>query len=356
MKTTRLLLWQSLFLLVVVGTSLPSFCQERTWHDDSGKFDVQAEYLGTLDDLVVLKKHNGNIIRVPISKLSLADREYLKHLTPPSTPASGPTNDPKTNEGPATSSDSSPAEPRAESADSASLILTGDSTEADSGLESASRDSAKAPPIEVPVINVSEEQIAALPGPLRSIANVLNSGSDSAAIRSALTELADNWPEANATVLDLVRKTTANDEKFCRMKALMLLCEHDFSSSFPFILARVDDPSFEVRWSALEYIERSGDRRAMKPLVDRFIGKDRAKISLALMNYGSQVEPYLFEYLKHSRADVRMETSLLLGKLGSEASIPKLEEVAANDTNPVVALQAKSAIRTINERLADSRK
>ncbi len=227
-------------------------------------------------------------------------------------------------------------------------------TDAESNIQSTTRTEAE--PIEVPTITVTETQIAALPQSLREIAAVLQSGSDPAAIRDALTVLSDNWPGENATILDLVRKTTFSDEKFCRKKSLMLLCEYDLTNSFPFVLARMDDPSFEVRWAAMEYIERSGDPRALKPLVQRFIGPDRAKISLALMTYGTKAEPYLLEYLNHGRADVRMETSLLLGKMGSQASISKLEELAENDVNPVVALQAKSAIRSINDRLAESKK
>lgn len=320
---------------------------------------MQAEYLGVVEDKVVLKKQNGNIIRVPLSKMSAADVEYLKQLrqqpepatSQPQTPAP-----PKPNVIQTADSKSGSDVPSETSPDSAVPSVAKESVEVDPNAQSPEQKLTDAAPIEVPIIKVTDVQIAALPRNLRDLATILQTGADPAAIRGALTELADHWPKDNATILDLVRKTTFSDEKFCRKKALLLLCQHDLTNSFPFVLARMDDSSFEIRWTAMEYIERSIDPRALKPLVERFTGPDRAKISLALMAYGTAAEPYLFEYLKNDRSEVRMETSLLLGKMGSEASIPKLEEVAENDTNPVVAMQAKSAIQKINERLAEDKK
>ena len=348
----KLINLQIVFLLVSIAYTCPLLSQERTWRDVTGTFQVKAELLSVSDDKVVLKKHNGNVIRVPLSKLSPADLDYLKDLSQKSStslaPESSGANElatPKTNPKPAVGP--------ASTEKSTNKAAAANSKAAGRKLGATERQNDTIPPIEIPSIKVTDEQIGALPKSVRAIAAVLHDGSDPVAIRNALTELSKKWPGNNETILNLVRKSTLCDEKYCRLKSLALLCKHDLINSFPFILARMDDRSFDVRWAAMEYIERSADPRAMKPLVDRFIGPDRAKISVALMTYGTKAEPYLQKYLEHRRSDVRMETSLLLGKLGTDASVPHLEKLVENDPNPVVALQAKSAIRSINKRLAD---
>jgi SLA1 homology domain 1, SHD1/HEAT repeats len=48
----------------------------RTWHDTSGSFSVDAIMLSVQDGIVVLQKKDGKTIRVPIAKLSPADKKY----------------------------------------------------------------------------------------------------------------------------------------------------------------------------------------------------------------------------------------------------------------------------------------
>ena len=52
--------------------------QQRTWTDHTGKFSVEAELVKTGQDDVSLRISNGKVIRVPIAKLSEADRRYLR--------------------------------------------------------------------------------------------------------------------------------------------------------------------------------------------------------------------------------------------------------------------------------------
>jgi hypothetical protein len=49
----------------------------RTWRDKSGVFSVEAALLRQEDGKVVLQKKDGKTIRVPLEKLSPADRKYL---------------------------------------------------------------------------------------------------------------------------------------------------------------------------------------------------------------------------------------------------------------------------------------
>jgi len=46
----------------------------RTWTDASGKFQIEAELVKVEDEQAVLRKADGSIVRVPLSKLSVEDR------------------------------------------------------------------------------------------------------------------------------------------------------------------------------------------------------------------------------------------------------------------------------------------
>ncbi|NBV46686.1 MAG: hypothetical protein EBR86_13880, partial [Planctomycetia bacterium] len=60
----------------------------RTWRDATGSFSREAEMLRVDGDSVVLRLKEGREIRVPLAKLSAADREYVKRVT--AEPASPP--------------------------------------------------------------------------------------------------------------------------------------------------------------------------------------------------------------------------------------------------------------------------
>jgi hypothetical protein len=52
----------------------------RTWADTSGKFKIEASYVGLGTGGVQLKKSDGKTIEVPLEKLSKADQAYLEGL------------------------------------------------------------------------------------------------------------------------------------------------------------------------------------------------------------------------------------------------------------------------------------
>ena len=52
----------------------------RKWADGTGRFQVQAKYLGREGDKVKLEKANGKVILVPIEKFCEADRRFLDEL------------------------------------------------------------------------------------------------------------------------------------------------------------------------------------------------------------------------------------------------------------------------------------
>jgi hypothetical protein len=55
----------------------------RRWTDSTGKFSAAAQFVEVNGDRVVLKKASGATVTVPLSRLSDADREYLKTLAKP---------------------------------------------------------------------------------------------------------------------------------------------------------------------------------------------------------------------------------------------------------------------------------
>jgi hypothetical protein len=80
---------------------LPDQSRLRPWTDKTGKFTVEAAYLGVEDNKVKLHKSNGVIIGVPLDKLnddamnylkSLPGNEYLTNETKQNVPAPPPTN------------------------------------------------------------------------------------------------------------------------------------------------------------------------------------------------------------------------------------------------------------------------
>jgi SLA1 homology domain 1, SHD1 len=75
-KTSKLLM---LGALVSTATCLSPAWAEK-WSDASGKFNIEAEYVGVEGKNLVLKKPDGSTISVPISKLSAASREQAKQL------------------------------------------------------------------------------------------------------------------------------------------------------------------------------------------------------------------------------------------------------------------------------------
>lgn len=71
-------------LLLLAGAQ-PSAGQEpqpeRTWKDDTGRFEIVARYEGSDGTNVTLKKADGALVRVPLLRLSAEDRKHIESLT-----------------------------------------------------------------------------------------------------------------------------------------------------------------------------------------------------------------------------------------------------------------------------------
>ncbi len=396
----------SVLAIVVTGLLFvapdSTLSQERNWQDSTGNFSVQAELVDVVDGKVWLKKQNGKVIKVPIERLSKKDQAYLEDLGKPKIdPITAPKVDPPmeadTGAGDVTPQPVVVTRPKkilkldASHFDSTDIpprpnrkpVIVNETAGVDdpAGVDSDTPSSTGSQPdnaalpttenselepvpteiipdrddvesMELPTIEINARQINSLPNDYLAIGKALFEADNSESIRNALTSLDNNWPSpSNETILDLVRQTTSHDEKFCRLKSLKLLGKYDFRNSLPFILARMNDSSFDVRWATYDLIAMSPAPHALQPLIDRFTSQDQDKISSVLAIYGPQAEKKIHPFLSHPRAEVRMEASLLLGKIGTEESIPLLAELMKSDKNPIVRLQAKSSLRNIKKRL-----
>lgn len=58
------------------------WAEVRTWTDATGKFSVEAELVEVVDGVALLKKADGRQIKVPLGKLSAADREFIAAAKP----------------------------------------------------------------------------------------------------------------------------------------------------------------------------------------------------------------------------------------------------------------------------------
>jgi thiol-disulfide isomerase/thioredoxin len=79
----------ALAVIVVLGTAV---AEVRTWTSADGKFKVEAELLSVQEGKVSLRKADGTEVAVPLTKLSEADRQFVKGRAA-SDPADLPTAD-----------------------------------------------------------------------------------------------------------------------------------------------------------------------------------------------------------------------------------------------------------------------
>ncbi len=63
--------------LACFGVRTMSHADERTWKDITGKFEVEAEFLALEGGQVSLKKTSGQVIQVPLNRLSGPDQRWI---------------------------------------------------------------------------------------------------------------------------------------------------------------------------------------------------------------------------------------------------------------------------------------
>ena len=78
-------MYRHLFLAAIITVALltPMAADARMWTDTTGKFTVEAEFVKLEDDVVHLRKPDGEVIEVPLKKLILADRRFAERANDP---------------------------------------------------------------------------------------------------------------------------------------------------------------------------------------------------------------------------------------------------------------------------------
>lgn len=67
-------------MLVVLSLATASTVWSRTWTDTTGRYTIEADLVEVKDGSAMLKKAGGEVVAVPIARLSRADRQYLDSL------------------------------------------------------------------------------------------------------------------------------------------------------------------------------------------------------------------------------------------------------------------------------------
>ena len=167
----------------------------------------------------------------------------------------------------------------------------------------------------------------------------------------ALEFLKVKWPNnRQPSLVKLVINCASSDHKYNREAALQILSDRDSDQSFPYIFARVDDTSFTIRSAAYQMLREVGDHRAIEPLAKRFASDDVDRISSLLRSFGAASEVPVLPYLSHEDPDIRLRACNLIGKIGTQKSLPALQEMAAREKTMVLKAQTRSSIKKINRR------
>ena len=206
------------------------------------------------------------------------------------------------------------------------------------------------------LFSVSESEVAALPPEVRAAAALLlNEPNEPRRAVRALEYFKLKWPSNRLpTLIKLLINCASSDHKYNREAALEILSNRDPDQSFPYIFARVDDTSFTIRSMAYQMLRQVGDRRAIGPLAKRFASDDVDRISSLLRSFGSASEGPVIPYLSHEDPDIRLRACNLIGKIGTEKSLPALQEMAQREETMVLKAQTRSSINKIKRRTGNA--
>ena len=119
---------------------------------------------------------------------------------------------------------------------------------------------------------------------------------------------------------------------------------------FPYIFARVDDTSFTIRSLAYQMLRQVDDRRAIEPLAKRFASDDVDRVPSLLRSFGAASETSLLPYLSHEDPEICEKACSLLGKIGTQKSLPALQEMAKREQTMTLKAQTRSSINKIKRR------
>ena len=71
----------AILVFLFLWAPLPPDDDFRTWTDSSGKFSIKAKLVENKNGTVVLENESGKQVKVPLNRMSDADRKFLRELT-----------------------------------------------------------------------------------------------------------------------------------------------------------------------------------------------------------------------------------------------------------------------------------
>ena len=215
----------------------------------------------------------------------------------------------------------------------------------------------KGRPVENPayLVEVTERQLSFLPANVRKLVDQLNDPTVAVDVRRrAIESLKDSWPQGRQPgLLNVLINTLSDKDKFLRVAALDLLANHDSDQSLIYILARIDDTSFDVRWRTFEILSQLRDPRVIPELCERLDGVDRVKAASALQAFGEIATQWVHPWLEtEDNESVLLNACQLLGKIGGTESLEQLEKLKDHQSL-LVRSQTENSIKQIQKRLAE---
>jgi hypothetical protein len=116
------------------------------------------------------------------------------------------------------------------------------------------------------------------------------------------------------------------------------------------LVKALEDPEPAVRWAAIDALGALKDPRAAEPLARHLAqGTDSMPTARALISLGPPAQRAVIGSLKAKSPEVRREACRVLQSIGGRQSVPALE-TATGDSDPLVAMLAKEALKAVNAR------
>jgi len=207
----------------------------------------------------------------------------------------------------------------------------------------------------------------------RTAARVLVRAGDADALASVAASASDSVASGRLAALTVLREASAlpaagrraaeralaDQDTAVRIAGLNVLLSHPAAESVPIVTGSLGDGSRDVRLAAIRFLERSGDARAILPLLERIDVPDRVERALIIDALGAigghsdySAGPALIRQLGDRDDGVRAAAIVALGRLRWSAAVPALRASAGRNGPNVIAKRSALALGSIGDAAA----
>jgi HEAT repeat protein len=178
---------------------------------------------------------------------------------------------------------------------------------------------------------------------------------DAETVKKALERIAKTSPQGDrepvAAALETVLRQHA--DQTIRKMAAENLATWGTQDNVPALLEALDTDATQVRWAIMNTLANFKDERAVEPLAERLtVGIDRIGAAKALKAIGPAAEQSVLQHIEHPERSIRLQIYQLLQHIGTEASVPALEQAVLSETQGNV-VWAKKALEAAQRRKRD---